>query len=306
MYSSQLLVRAPSRRRGFSLVELLVVIAMIGILAALTSRGIYVVARSSRATSCVANLKQLELGSHLYANDHNDFLPPNKWSQIEWTDGCPQGYSSANGSWVLGEASTERTDTGIRHGVLFPYVKNVSLYHCPEDRSKAEGTRDVLRKRSYSASYYMNGSKDTGYPQVKAKYSEINDPSKKFVYLDEHANTIDDGVFFLHMPGDYGEQTASHYVGNHYHGAHWMSMPSDRHNKSSNLAYADGSVLPHKWRWPKTMKTPASDRNLVNEYDFTDFRWLQSGIPDVNLEWTVAANANGPGHKNAGVTSGTQ
>jgi len=283
-------------RHGFSILELLAVCAMITILASLLLVAATKAKNRAASIQCVNNLKELQLAAHLYSVDHNDFLPPNGWAHIEWSDGCPQGYQSAAGSWVMGDASTDRTETGIRNGVLFPYVKKAEAYHCPSDRSMVDRYK-ILRKRSYSASYYMNGSKVTGYAQVKAKFSEIRDPATKFVYLDEHENTIDDGVFFLHLPGDKGEQAASQYPENHMYGAHWMSAPSNRHNKGGNLSFADGSVSNHHWKWQGRMLTVDADRSANSLYDFEDLRGLQSGIPDVNVQWIVAAGANGPGHE---------
>ena len=67
------------RRPGFTLVELLAVIAIIGVLAILVSPAIQSAQRKATLVSCTNNIKQCGTLILTYAGENNGQLPPNQW-----------------------------------------------------------------------------------------------------------------------------------------------------------------------------------------------------------------------------------
>ena len=72
-----------TKLRAFTLIELWLVIAIIGILAALLLPVLSRAKASARRTNCSSNVRQITLGIHLYAADNADTLP--SAPDVTWT-----------------------------------------------------------------------------------------------------------------------------------------------------------------------------------------------------------------------------
>src|SRR5689334_17225777 len=149
------------RTSAFTLVELLLVIAIIAILAGLLLPVLSKAKAKCQSIVCVNNLGQLQKAWLIYTDDHNDVLPLN-WIT---TDG---GVTrSLPGSWVLGNAALDVDLTNITSGTLYPYVPNPRSYRCPADQTKADTA--VVKKvpviRSYATLSAFN-SKGAYYATI--------------------------------------------------------------------------------------------------------------------------------------------
>ena len=63
------------RRQGFTLLELLVVVAIISVLAGLLLPALARAKGRARQAQCLSNFKQIGVAIHMYADDNEDFLP---------------------------------------------------------------------------------------------------------------------------------------------------------------------------------------------------------------------------------------
>lgn len=117
-------------RRAFTLMELLIVIGIIAVLAALLFPVFAQVRKRSQATVCVSNLSQVGKAIGLYASDYDDRLP--------YAPSCQTAKALASSASVYGDPTDKAAKNlpDIR-AVLKPYGVVLALFHCPLDRISA-------------------------------------------------------------------------------------------------------------------------------------------------------------------------
>ncbi len=87
-------------RRGFTLVELLAVIAIIGLLVSLLLPAVQSARESARRAHCGNNVRQLALGCLAHLNQHGSF-PSAGWGWC-WTGDPDRGFGKSQpGSWAF-------------------------------------------------------------------------------------------------------------------------------------------------------------------------------------------------------------
>lgn len=199
------------KRAAFTLVELLVVISIIGILAAMLMPTLNKAKNQAGKATDLNNLKQIMVALHVYTADSSDVLtPPN------WDNGGFPGPQGTNAGWLYapnftGSGDRYRLDTGL----FWPTLHNPKLYVCPNDdleMSRYSNHRGrVIQRAQRLSTYAMNGAvigyMEMKYPPVKLASllptdcafweTDENEP----YYFNDGANYPPEGVSGRHQQG---------------------------------------------------------------------------------------------------------
>ena len=292
------------RNRAFTLIEMLVVIAIIAMLSAIAIPSFRTARQHATGTVCLSNQRQLYMAWAMYFDTHNGLLvggstyydrdnsTPYRWvEQPLFHDSDNPEYNSVPDESLF---CHEYRLNGIRAGELYPYTQNVGIYHCPGDRTNVKLDEPYAYWRSYEISGLINGedfvyregniySNISDYSYIEypdenktlvcvTRYSQIQSPAQKYVFVEESTagtETYMKGSFFL-----MGEALETG----------WGNWPADFHNNQSTFSFADGHVEKHKWTDPRTLKLIRNGRDAIdagtvtlNQPDNKDLQWMVPG-----------------------------
>ena len=256
-------------RRGFTLVELSVVMALVGIISALLLPALARSKERAQAFRCLANLRQLQTAWILYTDENNGWLP-----------GVIGGSYPGSGRWVSGwmdlSSNSDNTNTlyltDDRFSQLAPYLRAPGVYRCPSDRSAVMiAGRAHPRVRSVSMNCWMNyvGSEEIGQDEYRV-FRKLDDiilprPVNAWVLMDEREDSINDGLFKT----DLKRRGAAARIGD---------FPASYHGRSAGIAFADGHAEIKRWVDRRTTP-PMRLRQLLDldvpSPDNPDVAWLQ-------------------------------
>ena len=226
-----------AQKTGFTLIELLVVIASIALLAVTLLPALAGTRQNSQVIGCLANQRQLAAAWIMYAEDHRDYLVPNRGLDNQdpnlnqpdpqtdptlqpggqYSDWCPGNMQ------VAGCAA--RYPLWIQAGLLYPYIKSRTVYRCPADHSLVPRTAPfsarLSAQRTYSMNCWVGSYNQQTYAPVNWSPSGGNTcayivfikqsdmvrpgPSKTWVFARRSPIGIDDGYFAV-------DPTASHHL----------------------------------------------------------------------------------------------
>src|SRR5262245_16847792 len=110
-------------RNGFTLAELVVVIAVIAVLITLLFLSLRSTLDASRRAACVSNLRQLGSGITLYVAEHNDQLPFGPQAA-----GFGMGGNLYTSTGAPTSLITLQDGRFVGLGLIFPYLKDPKCF----------------------------------------------------------------------------------------------------------------------------------------------------------------------------------
>src|SRR5215813_7514859 len=146
-------------RTGFTLIELMVVIAILAILAGLLLPALARSKAKVQATVCSSDLRQLGQAFMMYLHDNNDIFP---------TAAAKSGLGAQPEDWIWWQV--KKGGTTMRdpsQGSIMPFLGkyDTRLFRCPID-TDAEHRETAWRKNpgqeQYFYSYSLNAASDRG------------------------------------------------------------------------------------------------------------------------------------------------
>ncbi|HEV2473314.1 MAG TPA: DUF1559 domain-containing protein [Chthonomonadales bacterium] len=242
-----------SAESGFTLLELLIVIAVIAVLAAILMPVFLQARESARTISCLSNERQVGIALMLYLQD--------------WDERYPQEHPfDANPAIDDSLGQLEKTDYGSPFDMILPYVpskdtRSAALFICPSDpdphgRSVLDsagvclGSIPPSRPSSHLSSYLLNA-----YYLFGATLAQIDTPSES-IYIAERKNTFCD-VHYHPWLGEVELPTSPKDTVNP------IAIASTRHTGGSNYVYSDGHV---KWHRFEDTRKPFPGHVLYGEH----------------------------------------
>ena len=240
---------------GFTLVELLVVVAIVGVLASLLLPGLARARGVAQRTACLNRLRQWAIAFHSYTQDHDDWMPRegfhtngivgwNNWNQLRAAQAGDAWYNALVDHVGFRGAATYG---GVTERSAF--YRGGSGFQCPSARIPAMARPPTFQIALFSIG--MNSQLIEPHNAPSAKFTLIPNTTTMVLFLD---NRLDGERLVV-------EQQATSDLGQP--AAMASRFPGYRHGRGGNLAFADGST-----RWfaaDQVVETQGVNRGWIRQ-----------------------------------------
>jgi prepilin-type N-terminal cleavage/methylation domain-containing protein len=241
---------------AFTLIELLIVIAIIAVLMAVLIPALNRAKEMGKRAACMNNLKTLALAWTLYCSDHEGLMPSSQGlADKGWVRGLTGTYATRPV-----EAPQAEQIAAIRAGELYRYVTTEKVYRCPVAKRN--------EMRTYSAAPSLNGPVvEAGAPILK-NLNLLRQLSTRLVFIDDHGQNWD----------------ALWYI--FYKEPRWWNPVPMRHGAGTVASFIDVHSEYHGWKDPRTIEYAQMTWQQAENSRGTepaqpgnqDLRWVQTAV----------------------------
>ncbi len=174
-----------SRRRAFTLVELLVVIGIIALLISILLPALSRAQESAKRVACMNNHRQLLMAVRYYCDEWRDAIPFCNSNGIETSTWRHPG-------WLYDRAQGVSLQEHVKNGLLYKWLRNEKIYHCPFDAPPyVSSAGQTLHELS---SYCMNRAVLNQAHPPSYKYGQFKATDVLFWESDEKRAIWNDGT----------------------------------------------------------------------------------------------------------------
>ncbi len=223
------------RPRGFTLVELLVVITIVVALAAIGFTSFRSIRQSANASTSSSNMRQLGVAIQTYVADKGRY--PSKLDdelQVGWDRILMPYLGDPDFSYKAGRSDPIRKNTKEAAAAK----SAISILYCPGDKDKAPVDQF---KRSYALCFWVSNNGGTGFsngfiglpPGTGTPPGKVEDPSRAVVMVEFQSRTGQ--IKNLVGTAAYEEMDGSRPLPQD-------NQPANYHGKNQLLLFVDGHV----------------------------------------------------------------
>lgn len=210
------------RERGFTLLELLIVIFLIGMLAALMLPSLARGKSAAQRVRCLTNLHQLGLATQLYWDDHDSLA-------FRYREGTTNNGDLYWFGWLQRGSEGER-QLDHRQGVLYAYLTGRGVELCPSLKYGSSVLKLKASGAAYGYGYNLALSPTPNKPRVNVR--NLPTPTDTTVFAD--AAQVND--FQAPASKEHPMLEEFYYVTAKEPTVHF------RHQARANVVFADGHV----------------------------------------------------------------
>lgn len=253
-------------RAAFTLVELLVVIVILTVLAAMILPAMAGTRTNTKAAQCMNNVRRLTSAWQMYTSDNVDWFPTLLVANfMDW------GLSNDNTN------SARLIDASF--SPIARYIQSPDLFRCPADSyQSASQIAANFRPRVMSVSAnailgrtvtVANQIAGRTYISTFTKLTQLNKPgpANTVALLDEHPDSINDALYYFNV----GLATPN---------AVWRSFPASHHDGAATISFADGHVILKRWQDSRTVPSViyVTQSNIPVPGN-PDYTWMNDRMP---------------------------